>query len=151
MKTDLKWGQTPWDDMTKEELLREVQRMYAALSNANSVMKMARYGNENSPFWGNEGTGGKALEMSRQILEPLDRYGEAIYRRFFRYAYDLLFDQTNFKIGFDWQVCPMCGVMLGSGHDEGRPCEMGKPGCTGIMRKLTWDDLKPDAWDHLGD
>ena len=61
MTIKLKWGETPGDKLTREELLREVQRMYSAVESARSVMAMHKaYGD--SPFWGHVGSGGQALE-----------------------------------------------------------------------------------------
>lgn len=155
---ELKFGETPWDNLPREELLREVQKMYAVIGALNSVVSQSRRPEaEQHPYWGAEGTGGRALEMANQVLTPITEKYEAenIYRSFYRYAYDLLFDQSKAKIGFGWVVCPECGVMFGKdtkGHShEGENCSSvgmsNKPDCQGVFRKIEWSDLDPDRWN----
>lgn len=151
-KKILEWGETPWDGMTRGELLREIQRMYSAMRSLYSVVRMHQAGNENHPYFGKAGVAGNALEKGRQILEPLwgqlKNGEEDMFRCFFRYADDLLFDQRAgyTMIGSGWAICPKCGVMLGAtGNGEtmfGKPCNMGKNDCKGIMRPLTWGDMR---------
>lgn len=38
----LKWGETPWDKLSREELLRTVQRYHSALSSLDSCLSMSR-------------------------------------------------------------------------------------------------------------
>jgi hypothetical protein len=149
MTKDLEWGQTPWDDLSRDDLLREVRRMYAAIVALETVAKLCRVSDEASPFWSMRGTGGRGLEHARQILQPLHAaYGsESIFRSYFRYAVDLLFD----GLGVEWAVCDVCGQMLGGhlGADgsyksvAGQPCasHLGRE-CSGILRPLKWEDLQ---------
>jgi hypothetical protein len=145
----LKWGETPWDNLTREELLREIQRMYSACVSANSALRLASRG-ETHGFWGTGGTGGEALEKARQVVDETesDFDGEQIYRCFYRYADDLLFDHSKYRIGFGWAVCPVCGIMFGSGGDGspavGRTCKSFMPHqeCEGVLRPLEWKDLE---------
>lgn len=138
MKT-LNWGETPWDSLTREELLREVQRTYIALLHCRSVMKLSRGPNpEPNSFWDSErGTGNRAMAMANQVLNPISAEfsDEEIYRSFFRYAVDLLFD----GLGEGWVVCPKCDIMLGAIEKAGQPCS--ENGCDGVMRKLQWSVL----------
>lgn len=145
MAERLEWGETPWDKKTREELLLDVKRMYGAIVALNSVCSLCKCGQEVSSFWSNEeGSGFRALELARQILEPIHKEydSEDIYRSFFRYAYDLLFDG---KMGFGWYVCDTCKRMIGRSQDketrEGDWCMF--PPCQGKYRKLTWQDMKP--------
>jgi len=80
----LEWGQTPWDQWTREELLYEVRRMYSALVSLTSAARVDMY---SDPYW-TEGMGGAALEKTRQIFVSLHKQysSEDIYRSFFRYA-----------------------------------------------------------------
>lgn len=153
----LRWGETPWDNLSREELLREVQRAYDALIAVSSCLNMAKArSGVSAEYWGYGGMGGRALEMARQVTEPIETtYGsENIYSSFFRYAVDLLFDQsTGFDIGFGWAVCPECGITVGTSRGGespvGKPCSeyrVGKKGCQGIMRTLEWKDLEPKDW-----
>lgn len=152
----LRWGETPWDNLSREELLREVQRMYAAVSAMYSALRITAHGQE-SGYWGPSGTGGSAIEMGRQIVEPLrERYGDGMYRAFFRYALDLLFEQrSGYQIGHGWAVCPECGRMAGDpeGHSfVGRRCAellhlRAEGPCAGVLRPLEWADLEKRGRD----
>lgn len=151
-KVELKWGQTPWDNMSKEELLREVQRIYSAVSSLYGVVFMYSQINDPSgPYWSHRGVGGISLEKGRQILQPInDKYSdEDVYRVFYRYANDLLFDSSKYEIGSNWLVCPVCGDMWGTNGDhikEGMKCTDGprrNTKCDGVLRKLEWSDLDP--------
>jgi hypothetical protein len=146
---ELQWGETHWDNMTGEELLREVQRMYVVIQSQSSIINMIKMANPESPFWGKEGSGGIALEMARQVLQPIEElYGERepMFSGFYRYARDLLFDISEYEIGYNWAVCDKCGVMLGNRRNDliGTPCRLGQNDCSGTFRKLEWDDLKPN-------
>lgn len=162
-KPPLEWGETVWDDWPREKLLREVQRMYAAIISLQTVAKLTEYHDaanhdgKNSLFW-TIGTGAKALDQARQILKPIARqYGEQepMYRSFFRYAISLMFpNKEHFDDFRVWTICPKCGVMLGSNEKDVDENMVGKP-CTwcdhkdgdepGIVRKLRWSDLKRKA------
>ena len=156
-KKKLEWGETPWDDLSTEDLLLEVKRMYSALVSLNSVVRMDRVMSDpGHPFYGTDGSGGRALEKARQILEPIDgepggKRCEDTYRAFFRYADDLLFDRsTGYRIGSGWAVCPVCGLMLGENMRGdplfGQRCGDVSPNesCDGVLRALSWEDLKPN-------
>lgn len=149
---ELNWGETPWDNKTREALLRDVQRMYSAIVSLHSALKLTSYGDQ-SGFWGSDGTGGLALEKARQVLEPIraEYSGESIFRAFFRYANDLLFDHSRGRLGYGWVVCPTCGTMVGetiapngdrhsSNGEVCRFCEADPPG---RYRPLEWADLAP--------
>ena len=150
-KRTLKWGATPWDDMPREELLRETQRLYAALNSSHHALAMTGHG-QTSGFWdrGN-GSGGQALAMGEMVLGAIHARhdSENIYRMFFRYAVDLLFTP---KLGFGWAICDKCGQMIGAqpGGDPpvGEPCRSMRKGDEphGPMRLLEWDDLRPGKW-----
>ncbi len=161
-EADLKYGETPWDNLPRETLLREVQRMYAAIISLNSALRLCR-ANDRGGFWSvpgdgmsstdRGGTGGHALEMARSIIEPLHEQHESenIYRAFFRYAVDLLFSPS---LGFSWTACNGCKVFLG---DEGqspehrsldKPCpECARHNRHFIRRRLEWRDLQPAQKD----
>ncbi len=137
---------TPWDDLDRDALLMEVRRMYAALNAAHCTLTLCASGDP-SRFWGREGSGGCALEMARQVIEPLsNEFGEeAIYRAYFRYANDLLFDCSRFDIGFGWMICPECKRTYGDRGQRataGKRCnDMLETGCEGVLRELRWEDL----------
>ena len=145
---ELEWGQTPFDECTREELIQHCARLYTATSALSSVAMMLK---DKSVFW-KEGTGADALEKGRQALDKA-RNGyddENIYRAYLRYAGDLLFsDAPGLEIRSGWALCPTCGQMTSGfgGHSNvGRVCRDVLPGaCVGVLRALSWDDLKPEA------
>jgi hypothetical protein len=132
MKKLMKWGETPWDDMSKEELLREVQRMFSALESATSALG-----------------GGQALDRASQVIDPVYEAYDAglVYRSFFRYAVPLLFEVPDED---KWLICPICRYMR-SGKDTGyvgticseHPIAPDST-CMGILRWLEWGDLAKD-------
>lgn len=143
----LQWGETPWDDLPRDDLLREVQRMFWALQSAKSILGMFKGRNELSSFWGEQGSGGKALDRSSQIIDPLYQAydAESVYKAFFRYAASLLFDVPDEE---KWLICPVCGGMWSGKRAVpyvGRPCSAypiaSEDGCTGVLRWLEWVDL----------
>lgn len=149
MPKELEWGCTPWDDMTKEELLREVQRMYSAITSASSVLAIWA-NSQTSAYWGPEGVGGKASEKIRQVINHTESEyeSEEIYRAFFRYADDLLFDCREVSLGAGWCVCPLCdrmfGRTIGGDRAEGKKCgSIGGNACVGVLRPIIWEDLAP--------
>lgn len=145
----LLWGETPWDRMTRDEVIREAQRLFAACGAMKGALAMNRFGNEASPFWSLQGTAGRALAMGEHALAEYgdsDQRSENIYRSFFRAAEDLLFHGIGC---FSWYVCE-CGTMTGSQPDgtHDRCCSdcAHKAGWSvASMRPITWDDVKPTA------
>lgn len=147
----LEWGQTPFDQCSREELIQHCARLYAATSALNSVALQHKDG---STYW-KKGSGGDALERARQAMESA-RNGhsdECIHRSYLLYAGDLLFkDAAGLEIRSGWVLCPECGQMTSSLSGEtnsGKACSDVLPGsCSGVMRELSWDDLKPkaDTW-----
>lgn len=155
-KKQLRFGETPFHKMTKKQLLIVACQMYAALSRTRSHVAMRKaadeYNGNIGGYWGENGQGGIALAMAEQALYAAQAgyTSEAVYRSFFRYATDLLFDNSKYKIGSGWMVCPVCGTMLGARGDgttvEGQICKdafpIQKGECPGVYRPLTWDDLR---------
>ena len=145
MKRDLNWGETPWDDMPREELVRETQRFYAAIVEAKSILGQSAYGRTAMPFWSSVGMGGRALARATKALEPYEGKwpGETPYRAFFRYAVDLLFP----GMGAGWHICDACGFMLGSSPDGTPPAgciDCAYKGRTAPpLRPIEWRDLNP--------
>lgn len=145
MKKTLKRGQSPWDEMNREELLREVQRMFFALQSANDVLKL--FQQPNNLYWEKFGRGGRALDQTSQVIntvyETCDR--EDLYDAFYRYAASLLFETPPEE---KWVVCPSCGEMQSGtlpASYVGKTCQetFKTPGCQGIVRWMVWKDLTP--------
>lgn len=142
----LEWGETPWDGLSRETLLREVQRMYCALSASESALNICKMSEPGHPYWTREGTGGRALSKINEITRPIrKRYGwddskaGSLFRTFTRYANDLLF----FHKSDSWVICIKCKCWLGRmpRGNEGpiRECSF----CHKPTRPITWDDLRP--------
>lgn len=144
---ELVWGETPFDRMSPEEVLLNAKRMYSALISLESLAKQMRLGNEQSPYW-SVGVGGAAIEKGAQALAGVDAdyTSEDVYRSFYRYADDLLFDTGKHPmIGSGWWVCDADGTMLG-GHPDGSHTVMCFK-CNGPLRPITWADMAPQPTD----
>jgi hypothetical protein len=150
---ELEFGQTPWDNLSRDELLTEVRRMYSAINSLTSALHLVKNTDLISNlFWGVDGTGGKALSKGTQVIDKINKQysAENLYRAYYRYADDLLFDSDEYDIGFNWVICPVCGTMLGDRENKinGMRCdeEHSAPGtCNGVFRPITFEDLKPKA------
>ncbi len=137
----LKWGQTPWDELPREDLLLQVQRLYSALNSTRSALKLTSHGQERSPFWSIVGTGGRALHKADQALDAARmKYTDGdLFGIFFRYADDLLFGRP---IGYGWMICP-------AGHLTARTERPAPVACVVCpkpnpeVRPIAWRDLKP--------
>lgn len=142
----LEWGQTPFTSMTREQLERHAQRLYAATSNMTCALKLTRCNHPDSPFYGPDGTAGRAIEMGEQALDAIKKgfEPETIYRSFFRCALDLLFHNKKANIGSGWGVCGKCGSMIAP-FTPGEPCKFGKKDCKGTFRRIRWSDFKPET------
>lgn len=139
----VEFGKTPWDDLDRNALLREVQRYYSAAKSAQGALKRLMYKREQEPFWSDSmGTGGIALEKLRQCFATIEDYDEdSIYGAFFRYADDLLFDSDQYAIGSRWQYCKRCKNFWGGVSDQSLPVDTQCPQCHQEMEPLTWSHL----------
>jgi len=151
LKTDLEWGETVWDDLSREELLREVQRMFSALKSAYGVLRQSRRGEESSPFW-TKGVGYWAMTKVEYVLKPFledEALDDLLYHCFFRPAETLLFGNHP-ELGFGWVLCTAgCKNMAGRrvvGEGEGSAPE-NCPKCGAKMRPFRWSDLEPHSKD----
>jgi len=132
-KQTLQWGETPWDNLSRDDLLYTVKRMYSALNSARSVMAVLAVSGPQTAYW-TVGTGGRALSKADQALAGIS--DEDCYRAFFRYADDLLFD----GVGAGWVVCEKDGQMFGS--DAGAEGARAECFCGAPTRRLRWSDLE---------
>lgn len=130
MKRDLKWGETPWDHLSRDELLRRVQMYFSAVDSLRACMAVLRSSIPESPYWAPSGSGGNALAKGDAVVDQVytEFDQEQVYRSFFRYADDLLFPGIA-----RWKVCAN-GHMLAPGGDT---CRM----CAEPMRPLNWSDM----------
>ena len=147
----LSFGTTPFDRMTKEDLLLTTKRLYSALVSTRYILGMDFVRDSGAPFW-TKGSGFRALSRAEQALDPIhQQYSvEDIFRSYFRYADDLLFT----GVGFGWVVCGKCGrcVAKEAAVEEciGKKCVdlIGlDPSCDGVIEKLDWKHLIPAQKD----
>ncbi len=127
----LEWGQTPFDNLSRAELLRLVQAYHSALASHVWPMQLMRRGNEQSLFWKRRGLGFKAVSKANALMKLCgwDRDGgERMSRSFFRYADDLMFPHLSAE---KWTVYPD-GSMTRPGYEPGG-------------RSLKWVDLVPEG------
>lgn len=124
----LKWGETPFDDLSRGELLRLVQAYHSAMLAARSVM-LIQAESAPSAYWSFQGTGGRALAKANELArlvgnDKADAASEAIYRSFFRTADVLLFPYLRDDRFSDWGVNDQ-GEMVAPhrGQDGYRPIE----------------------------
>jgi hypothetical protein len=141
----LKWGQTPFDNMSADELRRECQKMFSAVTSCRSALAMQRHNAPDHPYWGPDGTGGRALNKADAVIDPIEaRYIDgSIYGSFFRYADDLLFPALIRDSG--WYVCDCgCKTMVASVGTRQRPTNsIGSCKTPNDLRPLAWKDLEP--------
>ncbi len=150
----LKYGQTPWDRLSRKELLLLLCRYHSALSSAASCLRMSRVGSEDHPYFGPDGSAGHAIAKADFIMrlagEDMDAGSEKIYRQFFRSATSVLFPGVPLNRGLSpWYICETCGQMLsGSVDPPSRLCK-----CDGAWRPFRMSDIRPDlakAAESLG-
>lgn len=141
----LEWGQTPFDECTREELIQHCARLYSATTALSSVAQMVQ---DESLFW-TKGSGAVAVEKGRQAIESAQNGYEAenIHNAYLRYAADLLFAETpDLEVRNGWVICSVCKQVVsscGGSSNAGKACREVIPlGCTGVLHELSWDDLK---------
>ena len=132
----LKWGETPFDDLDRGELLRLVQAYHSALISSRSVMLMQAQA-QPSAYWGSEGSGGRALAKTNYLYDlsgnnAADPASEKIYRCFFRTADALLFPFLKEERFNNWGV-----------NKKGEMCAPYRP--EDGFRPLKWQDVLPSA------
>jgi len=137
-------GETPWDNMSADELRLEVWRLYKAAETAESCMAMQKAMCEHEgtrhPYWSNGGSGGSALLMLDQALhirDGLDCEGkETLWHGFFRNAMPLLFNGLDH---WEWMVCEGCQQWT-----TGNECRCGND----KLRPIEWDDFRAVQTDE---
>jgi hypothetical protein len=147
----LEWGESPFDNMTRDELIRHCQRLYMANERLQDVANLFRANDTENPFW-KSGRGARAVEMGKQAVD-LVKVGfdaESLHRNFFRFAADLLFeDRPGLEIHSRWVACPKCGHVLVPAKEslrfDGVECKEVVPNttCDGLLRPIEWVDLTP--------
>jgi hypothetical protein len=131
----LQWGETPFDDLTRAELLRLVQAYHLALVSADGALRHVRLQDPASPFWEADGQGGRALARADTLkaLVDGDSAEARIYidRQFYRAATRLLFPSLPDPF-HDWGV-----------NGQGEWCAP-DPGPDWGYRPIKWQDLLPE-------
>lgn len=135
----LDYGKSPLHRLTHDELLIVANRMYSALVSSQCVIRQSA--DNLNPYWGKNGTGGVAAEKVNQALQSAsgDYTDDDIYQAYFRSADDLLFNCSEYDIGFNWMVCEQCGRMYGHpDRDSSISCLCGNDS----LRPIQWSDLQ---------
>lgn len=133
--TKLKWGETPFDDLTRAELLRLVQAYHSAVVSSQSVMAIQAQV-EPSAYWALNGSGGRAIAKCNELMKLAgerdpDPASENIYRSFFRAADVLLFPHLKNDTFSNWGV-----------NAEGEMVAPFKP--QDGYRPIEWRDVLPE-------
>jgi hypothetical protein len=132
----LQWGETPFDDLSRAELLRLVQAYHLALVSAARALRQVRCQDPASPFWEADGQGGRALARAEALktLADEDRAEarERVDRQFYRAATGLLFPSLADPF-HDWGV-----------NGQGEWCAP-NPGPEWGYRPVEWRDLLPES------
>lgn len=128
------WGETPFDDLSRGELLRLAQAYHSALVAARSVMAMHATDNP-SLYWTIEGVGGRALAKANYLMklsreDSSDQERENIYRSFFRTADTLLFPHKRQDKFHDWGVNAKGEMIAPQAGQQG-------------FRPIKWADVLP--------
>jgi hypothetical protein len=137
MKTaeSLRWGETPFDDLTRAELLRLVQAYHMALVSADGALRQVRLHDPASQFWEADGPGGRALARAETLEAMVSGESEEarkrIYRQFYRADAGLLFPSLDDPF-HDWGV-----------NGKGEWCAP-NPGPDWGYRPVEWRDLLPE-------
>ena len=139
----LEFGETPWDDLSREQLLRLVWQYHSSTLSLLSIARQSRLGEEISPYWQPGGSGWKAIEKAELLMriagEDSDEGAENIYRCFFRYVNRWLFPRAKFLQGHDfWWICEKCGEMAAAGQPPRKTCD-----CRARWRKARFSDIRP--------
>ena len=137
-KRFLKFGQTPFDTLTKKDLLFLCKKYYDTINTLHSIVLMHRGRNKDDPYWNEGGSGRQALLQADECLVEVgtsDERRDAIYRSFYRYASGLLYQHP--ELDRHWMVCDKCSSMMAKLGTPMQVCI-----CGGPLRPITWDDLK---------
>ena len=149
---ELSYGQTPWDGLSRAELLTEVQRLYSATVSLHGALSTVAAMSNDEPYFNlPNGLGGKALEKGKQAIAHAQRglSNELISRCFFRYADDLLFQPP---VGQGWLIDDEGHMACISRehsliYHNAEASVAGLIGLKGFVRRITWKDLEPTSWD----
>lgn len=142
---NLDWGDTPFDDMTRDEMLHELKVHFNAVMSASSALHILSYHDRESPFWGPFGTGGRALRQVASIIERVNHHrddgGARVSACYFRYTDELLF--PDIEHGPERWWINDDDVMVKTADPHLYP----HVGWNQNWRLLTLDDLKPQIVD----
>jgi hypothetical protein len=138
-----------FDDMSRDELLRQCQRLYSAASSMENALAMCRCDEPKNLYW-THGSGAVALEKGAQALAAARGDYEQAYDGFYAYADMLLFEpKQGLRISNRWYVCQKCNATLSVGIDAQQNLS-GKSHatlsqsieCDGVFRSYGWADLR---------
>jgi len=135
----MNWAETPWDAMSREELIRELIKFQSAIRHAHFPLFQYQLHCRNDPFWREGGGGWIGYEAVRNCDTddfPALRYVDSVALP---------------SLGRLWTICTDCNAMFGTNGRgetmEGKTCSeagFGKAGCAGVHRLITWNDLRKE-------
>jgi hypothetical protein len=141
----MKFGGTPFDNLTREQLLLLVLKYDVALAELHSVAEYwkAITNTPEQPYWSIEGRGGEAIALADEVRAiscktPAQR-GSFFYK-FLRYAGRMFFDIEKHRE--QWQKCDKCddlALVIKPSGEGGSKCF-----CGGNLSLFTMNDLRPD-------
>jgi len=144
----MKFGETPFDNLTREQLLLLLLKHQMAMDRLLGVVSYwkhlsGEHAETNQPYWSELGLGGHALAIAREVMgiyAKTEAQRSSLFRKFFRYASSIMF--PNQRRGMSpWMKCSKCDqlvtTMKSSSNDP-------KCFCGGELSPFTMKDLRPD-------
>jgi hypothetical protein len=154
-KVALLSGQTPWQDMSREELEREIEKAYYAVTQAVSALKqISNFGatilpsEAGNPYWGPQGIPARAQDACEEVMAPYRAKYEdpEFYFGYFRYAAPLLFETER---DMSWAYCSACKTPWKRTNFDDTARMVGSEcptqGCSGIVEWLGWQHYTKKA------
>lgn len=137
-------GHSPFDHLSREELIRQCCMLYEAASGLSSVANMVA--SDWDPYW-TKGVGFSAQSRANEALEVArNGFGMGELTGFYRNANGVLFTPNpKDPLCSVWSVCKTCHTMLGAPSGVDMQVEHDKllgDRCKGIMERYTWEHLR---------
>lgn len=152
---ELRYGESPFDHWSREDLVRFAQRCYWAMKAADGVMALCRRHDEGyTLFWRRQSTGGRAVALTEAVIRQVGYDADGIspesanlWRAFYRPFGPLLFPDAVDADGNPClpprYICDVCGVWVDRTLPEIGHFPHANRGCLGTPRLMTTDDLPP--------
>lgn len=140
---ELQFGQSPFDTLTREELILHCERLYRATKSLHSSLSQAQeFDPENPYFADRDGLGNRAIEKGRQAMAPIEEnYSqEDLYRAYERYIDPLIFENTSTtEVAVPWYICHGCKRMVSTPNPTPDLAQHHTGGCQSAYELLTYE------------